>query len=110
MGATIQGFANNSNYSSGGSSSENISTGDKTPGGHSFSKHGAERANERGFSPEKIDSIISNNKKNRTSKIDGSGRKTWEYTDNRGNKVVTNESGGIVSVHSPQSNGNYIPK
>ena len=110
LGATIQGFANNSNYSSGGSSSENISTGDKTPGGHSFSKHGAERANERGFSPEKIDSIISNNKKNRTSKIDGSGRKTWEYTDNRGNKVVTNESGGIVSVHSPQSNGNYIPK
>lgn len=44
----------NSTIGSGGSSSENISTGDKTPGGHSFSKHGAERANERGFLRKKL--------------------------------------------------------
>ncbi|AIQ14924.1 hypothetical protein PDUR_25855 [Paenibacillus durus] len=85
-------------------------TGDKTPGGHSFSEHGAERANERGFSAETIDNIINNNKKNRKSKVDDQGRKTWEYTDARGNKVVTNESGGIVSVHSPAEGGTYIPK
>ncbi|MGV6934563.1 polymorphic toxin-type HINT domain-containing protein [Paenibacillus sp. CMM36] len=87
-----------------------IKTGDKTPGGHSFSEHGAERANERGFSSQTIDNIINNNKKNRKSKVDDLGRKTWEYTDARGNKVVTNESGGIISVHSPASGGVYIPK
>ncbi|SEG78667.1 HINT domain-containing protein, partial [Paenibacillus sp. UNC499MF] len=87
-----------------------IKTGDKTPGGHSFSKHGAERANERGFTAQAIDNIIDNNKKNRKSKIDENGGKTWEYTDARGNKVVTNESGGIVSVHSPAQGGIYIPK
>jgi len=61
-----------------------IKTGDKTPGGHSFSEHGAQRANERGFSSQTIDSIIRNNKNNRKSKIDDQGRKTWEYTDARG--------------------------
>lgn len=89
---------------------DSIKTGDKTPDGRSFSKHGAERANERGFSKEVVDSIINNNKKKRKSKVDGQGRKTWEYTDARGNKVVTNESGGIVSVHSPAPGGKYIPK
>ncbi|WP_235941794.1 hypothetical protein [Paenibacillus puerhi] len=87
-----------------------IKTGDKTPGGHSFSEHGAQRANERGFTPQAIDNIINNNKKNRKSKVDDQGRKTWEYTDSRGNKIVTNESGGIVSVHSPAEGGVYIPK
>lgn len=29
----------------------------KTPGGHSFSEHSAQRANERGFSPQTIDNI-----------------------------------------------------
>jgi hypothetical protein len=85
-------------------------TGDKTPGGHSVSEHGAQRANERGFTSQAIDNIINNNKKNRKSRIDDQGRKTWEYTDSRGNKVVTNESGGIVSVHSPAEGGVYIPK
>ncbi|TQR45003.1 hypothetical protein C7Y44_11885 [Paenibacillus popilliae] len=81
-----------------------IKTGDKTPGGHSFSEHGAQRANERGFTPQAIDNIINNNKKNRKSRIDEKGRKTWE--DSRGNKIVTtNESGGIVSVHSPAEGG-----
>ncbi|KOP68476.1 hypothetical protein AMS62_26965 [Bacillus sp. FJAT-18019] len=87
-----------------------IKTGDKTPGGHSFSEHGAQRANERGFTPQTIDNTINNNKKNRKSKVDDQGRKTWEYTDARGNKIVTNESGGIVSVHSPAEGGMYIPK
>ena len=66
--------------------------------------------NERGFTSQAIDNIINNNKKNRKSRIDDQGRKTWEYTDSRGNKVVTNESGGIVSVHSPAEGGVYIPK
>lgn len=51
-----------------------------------------------------------NNKKNRKSKVDVQGQKTWEYTDARGNKVVLNESGGIISVHSPAEGGVYIPK
>ncbi|WP_208929192.1 hypothetical protein [Enterococcus rotai] len=87
-----------------------LSTGDLTPGGRSLSTHGAERANERGFTPETIDSIIDNNMKNRSSRIDELGRKTWEYIDPRGNKVVTNEWGGIISVHSPAPGGVYIPK
>ncbi|PEJ57980.1 Wall-associated protein [Bacillus sp. AFS002410] len=90
--------------------STKIKTGDKTPDGHSFSEHGAERANERGFSKKACDDIIRNNRKTRKSKIDGKGQKTWEYTDSRGNKVVTNERGGIVSVHSKLKGGHYIPK
>jgi hypothetical protein len=43
-------------------------------------------------------------------KVDEYGRKTWEYTDARGNKVVLNEHGGIVSVHSPAPGGMYIEK
>ncbi|EUJ23389.1 hypothetical protein PGRAN_08509 [Listeria grandensis FSL F6-0971] len=89
---------------------ELIKTGDKTSRGRSFSEHGAERANERDFSKDTIDSIIDNNMKTRKSKVDDLGRKTWEYTDARGNKVVTNESGGIISVHSPLPGGTYIPK
>jgi hypothetical protein len=85
-------------------------TGDKTPGGLEFTTHGALRANERGFNAQTIDNIVNNNKKNRVSKVDGEGKKTWEYTDFRGNKVVTNENGGIVSVHSPAEGGVYIPK
>ncbi|WP_086313630.1 hypothetical protein A5821_001155 [Enterococcus sp. 7F3_DIV0205] len=87
-----------------------LDTGDVTPGGRSMSKHGAERANERGFTPERIDAIIDNNMKTRKSKIDELGRKTWEYIDLRGNKVVTNDRGGIVSVHSSAPKGKYIPK
>lgn len=87
-----------------------LDTGDVTPGGRSMSTHGAERANERGFTPEIIDAIIDNNTKTRKSKIDELGRKTWEYIDSRGNKVVTNDRGGIVSVHSSAPKGKYIPK
>ncbi|WP_304362597.1 RHS repeat-associated core domain-containing protein, partial [Listeria monocytogenes] len=72
-----------SNIEKGSNSSapEIIKTGEKTPKGRSFSEHGAERANERGFSKETIDSIIDNNLKTRKSKVDEMGRKTWEYTD-----------------------------
>ncbi|MED1856753.1 polymorphic toxin-type HINT domain-containing protein [Brevibacillus reuszeri] len=85
-------------------------TNDKTKGGLVFTEHGAERANERGFTADVIDSIVQHNKKNRFSKVDAQGRKTWEYVDSRGNKVVLNEQGGIVSVHSPAEGGVYIPK
>ena len=88
----------------------NYKTNDKTPGGLIFTEHGAQRANERGFTSDTIDNIVQNNKKNRKSKVDAQGRKTWEYTDARGNKVVLNESGGIISVHSPAEGGVYIPK
>ncbi len=38
------------------------------------------------------------------------GKKTWEYRDNRGNTVVTNEGGGIVTVFSPGPKGYYIER
>jgi RHS repeat-associated protein len=88
----------------------NVKSNDVTPGGLRFTDHGTERANERGFSPQNIDSIVQNNKKTRKSKIDDLGRKTWEYVDKRGNKVVLNEQNGIVSVHSSAEGGVYIPK
>lgn len=81
---------------------------DTTPKGRTFTEHAAERANERGFSTKNIDDIVDNCKKPKT-KVDWEGKKTYEYVDNRGNKVVLNEKGGIVSVHSPASGGKYIP-
>ncbi|MEX6315801.1 hypothetical protein AB6G19_21195 [Providencia manganoxydans] len=41
-------------------------TGDVTPKGRTYTKHGAERAEERGFSSEHIDNIIDNNQKSKT--------------------------------------------
>jgi len=89
--------------------------GDQTPGGRTFTNHGAERANERGFDSQIIDSIINNNKNTRVKEIDSaSGEVTWRYQDRRGNTVVTNEWGNkIVTVYSyPESenNGNYVSK
>ena len=82
----------------------------KTPGGRPFTSHGHDQATIRGFSDVSIDAIADNNAKSRIGKVDGLGAKTWEYTDSRGNTVVTNESGGIVTVFSPASGGAYIPK
>ena len=65
---------------------------------------------ERGFSDDIVESIVGNNKKGRSSSIDAEGRKTWEYTDTRGNTVVTNEAGDVVTVFSPAEGGSYIPK
>lgn len=95
-------------------SKHKISTGDKTPKGREFSEHGAERANERGFDPNTIDSIIDNNYKHRVKEINENGEVRWRYQDKRGNTVITDEWGDtIVTVYSyPKSanGGNYIPK
>ena len=92
-----------------------VQTGDKTPGGREFTDHGADRANERGFTSESIDSIINNNRKNRVKEIDPkSGRIQWRYQDARGNTVITNEtSDRIITVYShpdKANNSNYIPR
>ena len=92
-----------------------IKAGEKTPKGREYTVHGAQRANERGFDSQKIDSIIDNNYKTRTKEIDKlTGEITWRYQDKRGNTVITDEWGDkIVTVYSyPQSanEGNYIPK
>ena len=81
-----------------------------TPGGRPLSKHGRDQATELNFSDQKIDAIVENNAKTRVGKIDSSGQKTWEYTDARGNTVVTNESGGIVTVFSTAPKGIYIER
>lgn len=88
---------------------------DKTPNGREYTQHAAERANERGFDSQKIDSIIDNNYKYRTKEIDKlTGQVTWRYQDKRGNTVITNEWGDkIVTVYSHPTSangGNYIPK
>lgn len=93
----------------------NIKAGDKTPKGREYTQHGADRANERGFDSQKVDSIIDNNYKSRTKEIDKvTGEVTWRYQDKRGNTVITNEWGDkIVTVYSyPRSanGGKYIPK
>ena len=98
-----------------GDSEAKIQPGDKTPKGREYTQHGAERANERGFDSQKVDSIIDNNYKHRTKEIDKlTGKVTWRYQDKRGNTVITNEWGDkIVTVYSyPTSTngGNYIPK
>ena len=81
-----------------------------TPKGLQFTKHGRENATDRKFTEQRIDAIVENNAKSRVGKVDEYGRKTWEYTDARGNKVVLNEHGGIVTVHSPAPGGIYIEK
>ena len=98
-----------------GESEKELQAGDKTPKGREYTKHGAERANERGFDSQKIDSIIDNNYKHRTKEIDKlTGKITWRYQDKRGNTVITNEWGDkIVTVYSHPTSvngGNYIPK
>jgi hypothetical protein len=68
------------------------------------------RGNQRGFSADRIDAIVDNNAKSRVGSIDANGLKTWEYTDVRGNTVVTNERGGIVSTFSKAKGGHYVEK
>jgi HK97 family phage portal protein len=89
----------------------------KTPGaygrtakGREYTNHTEESDKKRGFTGDRIDAIIDNNAQSRVGKVDLQGRKTWEYTDARGNKIVTNERGGIVSAHSPAADGIYIEK
>ena len=82
----------------------------KTPGGQEYSNHGEKQNNARGFTGDRIDAIIANNRATRVGKVNAKGQKTWEYSDSRGNKVVTNERGGVVTVFSPSPGGLYIPK
>ena len=89
--------------------------GDKTSRGREYSKHAADRANERGFDSQIIDSIIDNNYKSRVKEINKlTGEITWRYQDKRGNTVITNNWGNkIVTVYSypkTANGGNYIPK
>ncbi len=81
-----------------------------TPKGLRHTEHSRERLMERGFTDERIDAIVDNNRGSRVGKIDASGQKTWEYSDVRGNTVVVNEHGAIVTVFSPAPDRNYIPK
>jgi hypothetical protein len=81
-----------------------------TPRGRPFTEHGRDNAKIRDFSDERIDAIVDNNARTRVGKVDSNGRKTWVYTDARGNTVVTNESGGVVTVFSFAPGGKYIEK
>jgi len=103
------------NSGGGGSGNSNYKAGDKTSRGRSFTDHGAERANERGFSNETIDNIIDNNFKGRVKQTDPlTGEQTWRYQDRRGNTVVTDiNTERIVTVYSNPihiNGGNFIPK
>ena len=80
-----------------------------TPGGKRYTKHGKEQATDREFTDKHIDDIVANNRRE-SNGVDLDGRKTWRHTDNRGNTVISNESGGIVSVFSKQPGGKYVPK
>jgi len=81
-----------------------------TPKGLQFTKHGRDQATQRDFTEQRIDAIVENNAKTRVGKVDLAGQKTWEYTDPRGNTVVLNEHGGIVTVYSPGPGRKYVPK
>jgi RHS repeat-associated protein len=83
---------------------------DALSSGRKLTEHADMRMRTRGFSDDVVESIITNNKRGRQSKIDADGRKTWEYRDARGNTVVTNEAGDVVTVFSPDEGGAYIPK
>ena len=80
-----------------------------TPSGHRFAEHGRKEATERGFTEKNVDDIVANNKK-RSNGVDLDGRKTWRHSDPRGNTVILNDEGGVVTVYSPASRGVYIPK
>jgi hypothetical protein len=80
-----------------------------TPKGRRFTEHAREEANKRGFADDRIDAIVDNNKRI-SNGIDELGRKTWRHTDNRGNTVILNEEGGVVTVFSPVPGGIFIPK
>jgi len=81
-----------------------------TKGGLKHTTHSAEQAAKRGFSDEAVDAIVQNNKRKRRRVVDSEGRVTYEYRDARGNTVVTNDNGGIVTVFSPEPGGNFIPR
>ena len=81
-----------------------------TPRGLRHTDHSKKQAADRSFTDERIDAIVQHNGASRVGKVDLQGQKTWEYRDARGNTVVTNESGGVVTVFSPAPKGIYIEK
>jgi Phage portal protein len=81
----------------------------KTPRGRSYTKHGKDQQDLCGFTDKNIDDIVDNNKRV-SDGIDDQGRKTWRHTDSRGNTVILNEQGGIVTVYSNRPGSAYIPK
>lgn len=91
-----------------------VQTGDKTPRGRVYTKHGADRTNERKFTSEIIDNIIDNNRKNRVREINPEiGTVQYRYQDKRGNTVITDEfTTRIITLYSyPESKNKseYIP-
>jgi Phage portal protein len=81
-----------------------------TPRGQPFTEHGRQQATAREFTDARIDAIVENNTRTRVGKTDNLGAKTWEYSDARGNTVVTNESGSIKTVFSSTPGGKYVEK
>jgi hypothetical protein len=81
----------------------------ETPKGRPFKDHARRRQIQRpGFTDERIDAIIDGDG-SPIEKTDRNGNKTFEYTDGRGNKVVLNDEGWIVTIHGPseEDNGQY---
>jgi hypothetical protein len=76
--------------------------GDKTPDGYEFTKHGAERVNERGIPLEEIDRIIDID--DYIPQEDG----TFRYRDSKGNSVVLNMDDQIVSVFGKGTGGKFV--
>jgi RHS repeat-associated protein len=88
---------------------DGYTAGHRTPGGRTLSGHAAGRANDRGFTDRIIDNIVNNNARNREKQIDEKGRVTWKYTDKRGNTVIVNENGDVVTVYGKGKKGAYVP-
>lgn len=86
-----------------GGSAPKIHAGDKTPKGREYTKHGAERANERGFNSSQIDSIIENNYRHRTKEIDNvTGKVTCRLSENSGKTWRQGSGYGIIKPSEAQ--------
>ncbi|NDI35368.1 hypothetical protein [Chengkuizengella sediminis] len=75
-----------------------------------FTYHGAKRAEERGFTIDRIRKILMNNKNSRIMKKDILGGEYLEFTDHKGNKVILNHEGIVETVYSIDHHGNYLHK
>jgi RHS repeat-associated protein len=101
----------------GATSGGGYKAGDETPGGLRFTVHGADQANQRHFTAEIIDSIYRTFWKTRVKQLDYNTKThlydlRWRITDSRGNVIVVDASGNIVSVfgrHPRTGEGDYIP-
>jgi hypothetical protein len=76
--------------------SSHLRAGDKTPGGRTLTQHGAQRANERGFTGERIDDIIDNP----SQRVYQQGGRTV-YAQKIGGRyyvVITDRAGAVITV------------